>query len=109
MDLNRLSMDLSAALEQARVIAARAGAGYIKPKHLLAGMLDRGGALERIAAVAGLDAAQAARFVAQVPDPGNDGTLTPGQQPIASRQLRDLLDRAFAAADKRGTHTVGPL
>jgi ATP-dependent Clp protease ATP-binding subunit ClpB len=109
MDLNRLSMDLAAALEEARRVATRAGAGYIKPKHLLGALLEPGGALARIAGAASLDAAMAARFVEQIPDPGNDGSVEPGKQPIASRALRDLLDRAFATADKRGTSTVGPL
>lgn len=109
MDLNRLSMDLSAALEEARRVAARAGAGFIKPKHLLASMLQPGGALERIAATAKLDAAMALRFIDQVPDPGNEGSLEPGKQPIASRALRDLFDRAFAVADRRGGQTIGPL
>ena len=109
MDLNRLSMDLAAALEEARRIAARAGAGFIKPKHLLASMLQKGGALEHIAATASLDAAMALRFVDDVPDPGNEGSLEPGKQPIASRALRDLFDRATAVADRRGGQTIGPV
>ena len=109
MDLNRLSMDLAAALEEARRIASRAGAGFIKPKHLLASMLQTGGALERISGAAKLDAAMALRFIDQVPDPGNDGSLEPGKQPIASRALRDLFDRAFAIADRRGGQTIGPV
>lgn len=109
MDLNRLSMDLSAALEEARRVATRQGAGYIKPKHLLAALLAPDGPLGRVASQVGLDAAMALRFVENVTDAINEGQLTPGQQPIASRALRDLLDRAFAVADKRGTHTVGPL
>ena len=109
MDLNRLSMDLAAALEEARRVATRSGASYIKPKHLFAALLEPNGALARIAGAASLDAGMAARFIEQLPDPGNDGSIEPGKQPIASRALRDLLDRAFATADKRGTSTVGPL
>ena len=103
MDLNRLSMDLAAALEEARRVATRSGASYIKPKHLFAALLEPNGALARIAGAASLDAAMASRFIDQLPDPGNDGSVEPGKQPIASRALRDLLDRAFATADKRGT------
>src|SRR4051794_8795970 len=109
MELDRLAMDLSAALEEARRKAARSGAGYIKPKHLLATLLEKGGALERVATPLGLDAAMAARFVEDLSDPGNEGSLEPGRQPIASRALRDLLDRAFAVADRRGGRTVGAL
>src|SRR5688500_1210198 len=109
MDLNRLSMDLAAALEDARRLATRAGAAYIKPKHLLTALLQKGGALEHIATPAKLDAAMAARFVDQVPDAGNEGSLESGKQPIASRALRDLFDRSFAVADRRGGRTVGPI
>ena len=109
MDLSRLSMDLTAALESARTNATRSGAAYIKPKHLLAVMLAPDGALAHVAGALSLDAAMASRFVADVADPGNEGTLEPGRQPIASRALRDLMDRAFAVAEGRGARTVGPL
>ena len=109
MDLSRLSMDLTAALESARTNATRSGAAYIKPKHLLAVMLAPDGALAHIAAPLKLDAAMASRFMSDVADPGNEGTLEPGRQPIASRALRDLMDRAFRVAEGRGAHTVGPL
>ena len=109
MDLNRLSMDLSAALEDARRQATRSGAGYIKPKHLLGVLLQPNGALGRLAGTVGVDAAMALRFVDGLTDAGNEGALEPGRQPIASRALRDLMDRGFATADRRGVHVVGPL
>ena len=109
MDLNRLSMDLTAALEESRRVASRGGAAYIRPRHLLSVMLDTNGALARLAPPLGLDAEMARRFVDGVTDTENEGKLVPGQQPIASRALRDLLDRAIALVDKRGAHTVGPL
>jgi ATP-dependent Clp protease ATP-binding subunit ClpB len=108
MDLNRLALDLSAALEQARTHAARRGAGYIQPRHLLAALLEPGGALAQLAPALGLDAGAAREAVETA---GDDGAarLEPGRQPIAGRALRDLLDRAFARADRRGAHTVGAL
>ncbi len=109
MDLNRLSMDLSAAIEEARNIASRMGAGYIRPRHLLLALLNPDGALSRIAGPLGLDAAMARRYIDGVTDAENEGRVTPGQQPIASRALRDLLDRAIAVVDKRGAHIVAPL
>jgi len=72
-------------------------------------MLAPQGALGRIAGSLGLDAAMAYRYVDGVTDAENEGLLTPGQQPIASRALRDLLDRAIAVVDKRGSHTVTPM
>lgn len=108
MDLNRLSMDLAAALETARGLAVRRGAAYIQPRHLLAALLEPGGALQQLAGGLGLDAAAALGAVERA---GDDGAarLEPGRQPIAGRALRDLLDRAAAVADRRGAGTVGPL
>ncbi|WP_420127643.1 ATP-dependent Clp protease ATP-binding subunit [Longimicrobium sp.] len=108
MDLNRLALDLSAALEQARAHATRRGAGYIQPRHLLTALLEPGGALAQLAPALGLDAHTA---LGAVEAAGDDGAarLEPGRQPIAGRALRDLLDRAFARADRRGAHTVGVL
>jgi ATP-dependent Clp protease ATP-binding subunit ClpB len=109
MDFNRLSMDLTAALEESRRLATRSGLGYIQAKHLLLTLLAPGGALHRLAPSVKLDAAGAHRAVEGLPD-GTDSTrLEPGRQAVAGRSLRDLLDRAAAAADKHGVHVVGPL
>jgi ATP-dependent Clp protease ATP-binding subunit ClpB len=109
MDLNRLSMELTGAIEEARRVASRSGAAYIRPRHLLLALLADNGALTAVATRLGLDAAMARRFVEGITDTDNEGKLVPGQQPIASRALRDLLDRATALADKRGTRIIGPI
>jgi ATP-dependent Clp protease ATP-binding subunit ClpB len=108
MDLNRLALDLSAALEQARAHAVRRGAAYIQPRHLLSALLEPGGALAQLAPALGLSADAA---LGAVESAGDDGAarLEPGRQPIAGRALRDLLDRAFGRADRAGAHTVGVL
>jgi len=109
MDLNRLSMDLAAALEGARGAAARAGSAYIQPAHLLATLLDAGGALAHLAPRLGLNAAAARDAVERASASADGVRLGPGRQPIAGHALRDLLDSAYALADRRGGHTVGPL
>ena len=109
MDLSRLALDLSAALEEAQLIAARDRAAYIKPKHLFLALLKEGGALQRVSGAVGLDAGMAWRFINELGDVGNEGALEPGRRPIASRALRDLMDRAFAVAARKGQHTVGVL
>ena len=68
MDLSRLAMDLSAAIESARRVAARAGSGYIHSKHLMQVLLDKGGALQHVAAQVHLDAAAALAAVERTPD-----------------------------------------
>jgi ATP-dependent Clp protease ATP-binding subunit ClpB len=109
VDLNRLSLDLSAALESAQLLARQERAAFIKPRHLFLALLAPEGALARVAPVAGLDAGMASRFLADLGDAGNAGSLEAGRHPIASRALRDLMDRAFAVAARRSQHTVGVL
>ena len=109
MDFSRLSVELSAALEDSRRIAMHEGVAYIQPRHLLLVLLDGNGALARAARSADLDAAAALRGVQGISTGLSESRLEPGQKPIAGRALRDLFDRAFAVADKRGTSTVGPL
>ena len=108
MDLSRLTVDLTAAIEEAQRIAARAGAGYIKPKHLLGALLAPNGTLGKIASSLSLDAAMARRFVEALPDPGNEGAVA-GRQAIASGALRDLMERAFQLTERRGARTVGAI
>ncbi len=108
MDLSRLTVDLTAAIEEAQRIAARAGAGYIKPKHLLAALLAPNGTLGKLASPLSLDAAMARRFVEALPDPGNEGAVA-GRQAIASGALRDLMERAFQLTERRGARTVGAI
>ncbi len=108
MDLSRLTVDLTAAIEEAQRIAARAGAGYIKPKHLFGALLAPNGTLGKIASSLSLDAAMALRFVEALPDPGNEGAVA-GRQAIASGALRDLMERAFQLTERRGARTVGAI
>ena len=109
MDLNRLSMDLSAGLEEARRLAAKAGHAYIQGKHLLLALLDPKGPLGRTAAKLSLNAEAAYRAIEATPDGADAVKADPGRQPVAGRSLRDLLDRATAVADKKGAHTIGPI
>jgi ATP-dependent Clp protease ATP-binding subunit ClpB len=109
MDLTRLAMDLTGALEAARAHAQRKGLAYIQPRHLFEVMLDQDGALRRVAPSARLDADRALQAIRSLPEDGDAVRLDPGRQPIAGRALRDLFDRAFAITDKRGSHTVGIL
>lgn len=109
MDLSRLTLELSTAIEEAQRLATRAAAAYIKPKHLFGALLAPNGSLGRMAGTLGVDAPMALRFIEDLPDPGNEGTLVPGRQPIASGALRDLMERAFQYSERRGAHTVGAL
>jgi len=109
MDLSRLTLNLSAAIEEAQRVAARAGAAYIKPKHLFSALLAPNGTLGKVATSLSLDAAMARRFIEDIPDPGNEGTGVAGRQAIASGALRDLMERAFQLTERRGARTVGAI
>lgn len=109
MELNRLSMDLTAALEESRRLAARTGQAYIQAKHLLITLLDPKGTLGKVGAKLGLDPEAARRRIEALPDGADVVKAEPGRLPVAGRSLRDLLDRATAVADKQGVHTIGPL
>ncbi|MGE0442943.1 MAG: Clp protease N-terminal domain-containing protein, partial [Gemmatimonadales bacterium] len=71
MDYSRLSMDLGAALEEARRLAARAGLGYIQSRHPLLALLAPDGALGRVAGRLGLDAGGALRRIEGLPNDGD--------------------------------------
>ncbi len=109
MDLNRLSMDLTAALEEARRLAARQGVAYIQGKHLVLALLAPGGALGRVGTKLGLDPAAAFKAVEGIPDGPDQVKADPGRQPVAGRTLRDLMDRATQVANERKTNTIGPI
>lgn len=108
MDFARLSIDLGASLERARGVAAAKLSAYILPKHLLLAMLEDGGAIALIAAPLQVRPAALRERVLALPEV-ETRALDRGSQPVASRALRDLLDRAFSVADQRGTRTVGTL
>jgi ATP-dependent Clp protease ATP-binding subunit ClpB len=108
MDLTRLSTDMSAALENSRAHAERAGSAYILPKHLFLAMLDTDGALARVAAAIGAKANLLREQVNRLPEL-ETVSLERGSRPVASRALRDLFDRAFSIADGRQAHSVGSL
>jgi ATP-dependent Clp protease ATP-binding subunit ClpB len=110
MELNRLSLEFERALERARDIAERRAAAFITPSHLLSAMLDEGGALRPLVDRQGAQGApllDALAASAAVEQPGR--RLDPGKRPIAGQSLRDTLDAAFDAADRRRAALVEPV
>src|SRR5438128_11333123 len=108
MNLDRLSLDLSAALEDARHRAERRSVAYIQPKHLLLALLDDGGGLDRAVAGAALNVQAAFDNVGRTGEQSG-ARLEPGRHAIAGRALRDLLEQATAIADRHGVLNIGPL
>jgi ATP-dependent Clp protease ATP-binding subunit ClpA len=107
MELDRLSLELERALEDARHLAERRGNALITINHLLYVLLDKGGALRPMAEKQGVRSEHLlddlTRRVAE--DPSNR-KLDPGKRPIAGQALREMLDKAFQVADARRSDVV---
>jgi ATP-dependent Clp protease ATP-binding subunit ClpB len=107
MELDRLSLELERALEDARHLAERRGNALITSNHLLYVLLDKGGALRPMAEKQGIRSDhmldELTRRVAE--DPSNR-KLDPGKRPIAGQTLREMLDKAFQVADARRSDVV---
>ncbi len=102
LDLSRLSDEMESALEGARLLAEQRRRAQIQPEHLLFVLLDgdRGslrGALEKqgVALNGLLDA------LSRRADELSTARLEAGRRPTASKELRALLERAFARSAGR--------
>lgn len=109
LDLSRLSEELENALENARSLAERRRQAHIQPVHLLYVLLDKESSLFAMlernrAGAATLLEALGARLNTQ-----ESGSLDPGRRPVASRALRELLERAFRHVDEREGGSAEPL
>jgi ATP-dependent Clp protease ATP-binding subunit ClpB len=101
IDLDKLSHELEDALERARLLAEQRQQAQITPVHMLFVLLDKSplaDMLERsgVACAALLDA-----FAGRLNKESNR-TLEPGKRPVASRSLRDLIEKSFEKMSARG-------
>src|SRR5262245_58842017 len=109
MELDRLSMELERALEDARHLAERRGAALITIHHLLYVLLDKGGTLRPVAEKQGVRCEHLLDYLTtrSAEDPSNR-KLEAGKRPIAGQSLREMLDKAYQVADARRSDMVGP-
>src|SRR5436190_17708420 len=107
MDLDRLSLELERAIEDARHFAERRGEGLITVNHLLYAMLDKGGVLRSFAEKQGLRADHLLDFLTtRAAEDGSGRKLEAGKRPVAGKSLRDTLDKAFEVSEKRRSDVV---
>jgi ATP-dependent Clp protease ATP-binding subunit ClpB len=110
MELDRLSLDFERSLEDARHSAERQRNAFITPTHLLRVMLDKGGALRSLVEKQGakwdrlLDA-----LATKSSEENTERALEPGKRPVAGKLLREMIDHAFTAADRRRSDVVEPM
>jgi ATP-dependent Clp protease ATP-binding subunit ClpA len=93
MELDRLSLELERALEDARHLAERRGSALITVYHLLYVLLDKGGALRPIAEKQGVRCDHLLDYLTtRASEDRSNRKLEPGKRPIAGQAVRDMLD-----------------
>ena len=95
IDLDKLSNELEDALERARVLAEQRKQAQITPVHMLFVLLDSGSPLSATLEKAGIAIAPLLDAFSTRLNKDNVKTLEPGRRPVASRSLRDLIERSF--------------
>jgi len=108
IDLDKLSSELEDALERARLLAEQRTQSQITPVHMLYVLLEDSalaGMLEKAGVSCGplLDA-----FSTKLNQEKNP-KLEPGKRPVASRALRDLIEKSFEVMDGRGAERAEPI
>jgi len=107
--LDKLSLDFESALDRARLFAEERRHGSIAPEHLLFILLDEETSLTARLAQAGVSIAPALAALTARLNRLPKNTPVPGTRPVASRTLRDLIERSFEAMEGRGAETVEPM
>ncbi len=109
LDLSALSDAMEQALEQARLLAAERQQALIQPEHLLYTLLDHESSLYALLERNGIAVGPLLDALATRLNKATSGRLEPGRRPVASRALRNLLERSFALAAERNSPSVEPI
>src|SRR5579884_546988 len=109
LDLSALSDAMEQALEQARLLAAERQQALIQPEHLLYTLLDHESSLYALLERNGIAVGPLLDALATRLNKATSGRLEPGRRPVASRALRNLLERSFALAAERNSPSVDPI
>ena len=109
IDLNKLSNELEDALEQARMLSEQRQQALITPAQMLYVLFDKESALSATLARGGIACDALLDKLAARGSNGRDQKLEPGKRPVASKLLRDLIEKSFAKMEARGAETVSPI
>jgi ATP-dependent Clp protease ATP-binding subunit ClpB len=110
LDLDKISNELEEALERARLLAEQRHQSLITPFHMLYVLLDAdssvGATLERagVATTALLET-----FALRLNKLEGVQKLEPGKRPVASRSLRELIEKSFEKMQARGAERAEPI
>jgi ATP-dependent Clp protease ATP-binding subunit ClpB len=109
IDLDKLSNELEDALERSRLLAEQRKQAQITPVHMLFVLLDSGSALSATLEKAGIAIAPLLDAFSTRLNRESVKTLEPGRRPVASRSLRDLIERSFAKMAEREADRAEPV
>ena len=110
IDLDKLSGGMEDALERARLLAEQRHQAQITPLHMLYVLLDADSALSSTLERAGMaTSALLASFTSKLNKLERDQKLEAGKRPVASRSLRDLIEKAFLKMEARGAEMAEPV
>lgn len=110
IDLDKLSPELEVALERARLLAEQRQQAWITPLHMLYVLLDSDGPLTPTLERAGAATkALLETFATQLNSPETGQKLEPGKRAVASRSLRELIEKSFEKMAERRAETAEPI
>ena len=108
IDLDKLSSELEDALERARLLAEKREQSQITPVHMLYVLLEDS-ALAGMLEKAGVSCAPLLEAFSTRLNKEKTGKLEPGRRPVASRALRDLIEKSFEMMNRRGAERAEPV
>jgi ATP-dependent Clp protease ATP-binding subunit ClpB len=110
INLNKLSSELEDALERARLLAEKRQQALITPFHMLYVLLDTDRTLASMLDRSGV-ACEALLDTLTLKLNKLDGVqrLEPGKRPVASRSLRELIEKSFEKMEERGAEMAEPV
>ncbi len=109
IDLDKLSADLEDALERARLLAEQRQQAQITPVHMLYVLLDGESALASRLDRAGIACGPLLDAFSSRLNQEPSKTLEAGKRPVASRSLRDLIEKCFEKTSERGGERAEPI
>jgi ATP-dependent Clp protease ATP-binding subunit ClpB len=109
LNLDKLSGNYEDALEHARLLAEKRRQSQITPLHLLYVILEADSQIGAVLERAGVASAQLLQILAdRLNQADASQKLEPGRRPVASRPLRQLIEKSFAHMEQRGAEMAEP-
>lgn len=110
IDLDKLSSGMEDGLERARLLAEQRQQGQITPLHMLYVLLESDSALSSTLERGGMATSSLLdSLTAKMNKLEKEQKLEPGKRPVASRSLRDLIEKTFLKMEARGAEVAEPV